>query len=226
MNPRPVDDCAGCASCGLFAALGPAERIRLEQFHLVRECRRGQVLFYQGEELPHLIGIQQGFVKLLKTDSLGREIVIRFLGPGDVAGFRPLLAGEPSAAAAECVTPARLCLVPRALFLEFATDCRPFARLLLGKLARELRESEERWLSQTRESAEQRVIRFLAQLAHRHVEAGGVRVEIPKLEIARAADVTPSTLSRILGRLSRRGLLTVESRALTLLPALSRPSLP
>ena len=213
--------CADDAGARLFSVLGPEERDRLRSQLVERSCRRGQVLFYQGEELSHLVCLRQGFVKLLKTDPSGQEIVIRFLGPGDVAGFRPLLAGEPSAAAAECVTAASLCLVPRALFLELAHENRPFSRLLLATLARELRESEERWFSRTRESAEQRVVRFLTQLGRREgLPAGSLRVEIPKLEIARAADVTPSTLSRILQRLARRGQLEVEPRCLVLRPPL------
>jgi len=223
MAESPATSTGGCpddAGSSLFNVLGEAERQRLGAHLVPRECRRGQVLFYQGEELSHLVCLRQGYVKLLKTDARGEEIVIRFLGPGDVAGFRPLLAGEPSAAAAECVTAVRLCLVPRALFLELAVECRPFSRLLLEKLARELRDSEERWFSRTRDSAEQRVVRFLCQLSHREGQVPGpVRVEIPKLEIARAADVTASTLSRILVRLSRRGLVSLEPRCLILHPA-------
>jgi CRP-like cAMP-binding protein len=218
---RSGNACAVDPGVGLFAVLGPEERERLDAHLVERSCRRGQILFYQGEELTHLVCLRQGFVKLLKTDPAGQEIVIRFLGPGDVAGFRPLLAGEPSAAAAECVTAARLSLVPRALVLELAHGCPAFSRLLLATLARELRESEERWFSRTRESAEQRVVRFLSQLGSRaEMSSLPFRVEIPKLEIARAADVTPSTLSRILQRLARRGHLQVEPRSLILRPPL------
>jgi len=209
----------GCAACsgaaGLFATLDEAQLRQLDRVRVDRECRRGQVLFYQGEELAHLVCVRRGHVKLLKTDTLGREMVIRFLGPGEVAGFRPLLAGEPSAAAAECVTDVACCLVPRSVFLEFVDHSRCFARHLLALLARELRESEDRWLARAAETAEGRVRRFLHQLCGREGATGvDVAVTVPKQEIARAADITPSTLSRILGRLAEAGLLRVEPRRL------------
>lgn len=220
-TPPSAQPCGACSGPGeLFSVLTEPERRQLRRLRIERDCRRGQVLFYQGEELPHLVCIQRGYVKLIKTDSQGREIVIRFLGPGEVTGFRPLLAGEPSAAAAECVTDARLCLLPRALFLHLAEECRPFARLLMSKLARELRESEERWLSRAGETAERRVSRFLAQLAGAESvreRPGPVWVDVPKGEIARAADVTVSTLSRVLARLAGRGLLRLEPRRIVLL---------
>jgi CRP/FNR family transcriptional regulator len=201
--------------------LGDEERRRVARLSTERNCRRGQVLFYQGEELAHLSCILHGHVKLFKTDPQGREMVIRFLGPGEVAGFRPLLADEPCAAAAECVTAARLRLVPRTLLLELVDSCRPFARHLLARLARELRESEERWLARQGESAERRVRRFLAQLAApgNPAAAATMLIDVPKFEIARAADITPSTLSRILGRLAQRGLIRVEPRGITVLAA-------
>lgn len=173
------------------------------------------MLFYKGESPSHLVCVLEGHLKLLKVDGQGREIVIRFLGPGDVTGFRPMLAGEPSAAVAECVTPTRLALVPRASFLRLVDECPAFSRHLL---ARELKESGERWLERSGDSAEERVRRFLAQLCRFTTgPREALRITVPKQEIALAADVTPFTLSRILGRLAAQGVLRVEPRALVLL---------
>lgn len=202
-----------------FRSVEPGPLARLEEETVLRECRRGQVLFYKGEVPGHLVCILEGHLKLLKVDGQGREIVIRFLGPGDVTGFRPMLAGEVSAAVAECVSPARLAMVPRAAFLRLVEECPAFSRSLLALLARELKESEERWLERSSDSAEERVRRFLIQLGRfqgEGAQADGVRVTVPKQEIALAADVTPFTLSRILGRLAALGVVKVEPRALVI----------
>ncbi|MDP2359649.1 MAG: Crp/Fnr family transcriptional regulator [bacterium] len=220
LDRNAADGCAACAGPGsFFSPLSDEEHTLVLARSSQRRCRRGQVLYFQGEELTHLFCVKSGQIKLLKTDARGHETVIRFLGPGDVTGFRPLLAGEATAAAAECVTAVDLCLVPRAVFLKLALESRPFSRHLLALLARELRDSEERWAARAGETASRRVARLLGQLMghDRAAGPGGVVIEVPKQEIARAVDVTPSTLSRILGRFAERGILQIGTRRLIIL---------
>ncbi len=210
-----------CSTCeaghrSILACLNPAQMKQLLAHKQEREYRKGQVIFYVGDELQHVFCIHSGFVKLYKVDRSGREMVIRFLGAGDVLGYRPILSNEPSAAEAECVVTCNVCLIPRSQFNDWLAESPELSTSLLRKLARDLRESEELWLIHASESAEVRLAHFLCQLVELSERAPGTvnssRITIPKTEIARAAGLTPSTLSRILAKFAQGGHIRLATR--------------
>ncbi|MBU1707932.1 Crp/Fnr family transcriptional regulator [bacterium] len=218
--PNTDLDCALCGSRerSVFCKLSNAELKRLQREKTVRYYRRGQIIFYQGDTPSALYCIHSGWVKLYKTTRQGEGTVIRLLGPGDIAAYRALLANEPFAATAETVEPAKICIISKQTFMEFARCQTDFPNQIIAKLASELRESEELWL-RSHETVEKRLARFIVWLLeHRSVEDKEdltVRIRLRRSEMAQAIGTTPETLSRTLKTFMERGIIKQSRTELT-----------
>lgn len=59
-----------------------------------RRFERGETLFLQGEPALLVHSVIGGRLRLVQTTEEGRQIIVRYVGPGEIAGFS-VLAGEP-----------------------------------------------------------------------------------------------------------------------------------
>jgi CRP/FNR family transcriptional regulator len=211
-----------CKSCGgrvngFFCTLADSQRKRVERTKSVERYRRGEVVFREGEPASAVYCIRTGAVKLYKLGSEGDEVVIRLLGPGDIMGYRPVLANDTFAATARALEDATVCRVARDVLLATLRESPELAMSLLGKLAHELRESEDQMVRRVVETVPQRTARFLIWLAESSAGMNDpVRFEtvLRREDMATVIGTTPETLSRILRDLERRQILGLSRRSI------------
>jgi CRP/FNR family transcriptional regulator len=173
----------------------------------------GQVIFSQGQPPLAIYCLASGAVKIYKASETGGLIIIRVLSPGDLIGYRAVLANEPYAATAEAIKPTTACVIPRESFVEILRTSPGLCERFLAKLARELRISEEQLLTVANEPVRRRLARLLLLM----LKAGGapVRANSPiptayrRNEMAQMIGTTPETLSRALRLMAGQGLIRV-----------------
>jgi CRP/FNR family transcriptional regulator len=186
---------------------------RFSRDMLVHLFRRGQTLFHAGDPAQSMHVIRAGRVRVFTTWRDGDEQVLRLLGPGEILGYRPILAGETYNASAEAVVDSQICIVPAGTVREMLRQDPDLAMRMLEKLARELRLSEELMMDLVHRPVGQRIARLLlslletgaAPLPEREISSS----EMTRQDMARMVGTTPETMSRTLRRLAQRGVLTV-----------------
>jgi CRP-like cAMP-binding protein len=187
---------------------------KLNKCKTTHEYKRGQAVFYEGNPPLAIYCIHSGMVKLFKTGYSGVEYVIRLLGPGEIIGFRALLAGEPFAATAQAVSDTQICIISKEDFLNLLNSSSQLSFNLMAKLAVDLRISEEKFLSRAQESVKQRTARMLLQLLETSNEFSDndSRISVPILrsEMAQVVGTTPETLSRTLRSLAQKQILRLN----------------
>jgi CRP/FNR family transcriptional regulator, polysaccharide utilization system transcription regulator len=214
VKPSP-DRCAVCKtrSTGLFCGLPAQARDRLEQGKTTHAFRRGQPVFYAGSSSQNLFVVRSGRVKVFRTWRGGEEQVLRLLGPGELLGYRPLLANEPYVASAEAVEDSTLCIIPAATVRELLRDVPGLALELLAKLARELRLSEDLMMDLIYRPIRQRAARLLLRLLEDNRDGDEPAViqsqHFRRQDMARMIGTTPETFSRTLRGFAQRGLVTL-----------------
>jgi CRP/FNR family transcriptional regulator len=160
--------------------------------------------------------IGAGVVKLYKSGKDDKRVAIRLLGPGEVVGYRALLADEPYAATAEAVETTVACTIPREAFEELLHSDACTAFRFMSKLAVELRISEDELVSRVQRSARQRIARFLLWVLDNVPDESqpGNRITLPLLreEIAQMVGTTPETLSRVFKEFDRGRILKVDRK--------------
>lgn len=213
-NKEPKCALCGSRSGGVFSRLSNSDLDKLDHEKIVRDYKRGQIVFYEGDTPSALYCIHSGCVKLYKIGKRNEETVIRLLDPADIAGYRALLADEPFAATAEAIVPSKICVISKQTFLDLAHCQNELANQLMAKLALELKESEEQWLIRSQETVRKRTARFLIQLHERRgkktEEDSKFRISLPRNEMAQAIGTTPETLSRTLHAFAERGIIQLS----------------
>ena len=215
MAKHSPDRCAVCKirSPGLICGLNRRIRDRVEQDRATHVFRRGQVIFFAGAPAHALYVVRSGRVKVFRTRRGGEEQVLRLLGPGEMLGYRPLLANEPYVASAEAVEDSTLCIIPAATLREVLHEQPATALELLAKLARELRLSEDLMMDLLHHPVRQRAARLLLMLLEDNRRAVEPEVlqshHLRRQDMARMIGTTPETFSRVLREFAQRGIVAL-----------------
>jgi CRP/FNR family transcriptional regulator, cyclic AMP receptor protein len=146
-----------------------------------RRYAAGVVIFHHGDEPGSVLLLLEGRVKLAIAGPQGKELILGFLGPGELLGDVAALDGRPRSATAEAVDAVRACVVPRADFERFASSRPEAALALMRSLAHRLRQADEQRLEFAAYDVVGRVARRLVDLCDRHGEpaAQGTLITLP-----------------------------------------------
>jgi CRP/FNR family transcriptional regulator len=195
--------------------------MKLNHEKTAHEYGRGQVIFYEGTPPLAIYCIHSGIVKLYKSGKNGTNIMIRILGPGEVIGYRALLASEAYAATAEAVDASTVCTITRNTIDELLKSDPRLILRLLSKLAAELRISEDQMVTRLQEPVRQRTARFLLWLRESLTDgsrrSNTISVPLLREEMAQMIGTTPETFSRTLRALSRDHLIAYDRKSISIL---------
>jgi CRP-like cAMP-binding protein len=172
----------------------------------------GRVLFNEGAPPLSVHCIRSGLVKITKVGSGGEEQILRILGPGEVVGYRAVLAREPYAATAQAVEETWVCTIPATTLDDLLRSSPQMAVDLLAKVARELRISEEVLIGIHHKTVRRRLAGALLLLASPSTEAtqaaGEAVVRLSRKDLGHLVGASPETISRTLRGLVQGGMVT------------------
>lgn len=224
-RPNGKLDCATCGSrvLGVLCSLDKAGLEECSEHKTTNQYKKGQVIFYEGNQSYGLYCIFAGRVKLYKTGVDGRQQIVRIAGPGDLLGYRSLFAEEPYAATAEVLEDATICCVDRNAFFPLLSKNPQLSLNIIRKLARELRDAEDLATSIAHRSVRERMAELLLMLKETYGKPAksGVRIDLQlsREEMADMIGVTQETAIRLLSEFKKDGLIDVKERDITVLDA-------
>ncbi|HSA60292.1 MAG TPA: Crp/Fnr family transcriptional regulator [bacterium] len=224
-RPNGKLDCATCGSrvLGVLCSLDKAGLEECSEHKTTNQYKKGQVIFYEGNQSYGLYCIFAGRVKLYKTGVDGRQQIVRIAGPGDLLGYRSLFAEEPYAATAEVLEDATICCVDRNAFFPLLSKNPQLSLNIIRKLARELRDAEDLATSIAHRSVRERMAELLLMLKETYGKPvkSGVRIDLQlsREEMADMIGVTQETAIRLLSEFKKDGLIDVKERDITVLDA-------
>jgi CRP-like cAMP-binding protein len=163
----------------------------------IREYRRGESIFTQGDTCEDVMYIQTGGIKLSVLSKTGREAVVGMLGPGDFFG-EGCLAGQPvRMGSATAITPSVILLVAKERMVRLLHRQHEMSdRFIAHMLARNIR-IEEDLVDQLFNSSEKRLARALLLLARYGKQESGQARLVPKISQETLAKMVGTTRSRV-----------------------------
>lgn len=182
--------------------------------------RRYTTLFSQGQESDSLFVIEDGLVKLTRTNGEGDHIILAMCGAGDIVGEEVLGGpGSTYASDAEVITPATIYRVPRETITRLVHQDIEFAQQLIHFLLRRRQSLAKKVELLCLHDVEYRILFYLAELSslvRPEAESDGYHVPITQAELAHLIGATRETTSTTLNQLEKRGLLKLSRRLLTI----------
>ncbi|MBI4125796.1 MAG: Crp/Fnr family transcriptional regulator [Deltaproteobacteria bacterium] len=220
----PSMHCQTCQSRGrsVFCDLSEAHLKELDQAKTTNHYKPRQVVFYEGNDPYGLYCIASGKIKIYKCDAQGHQQIVRLAGPGDLMGYRCLLADEPYSATAETIEEADICFVDKKTFFH-VLDTHPATALhVLSVLASDLGRAENKMVDLVHKNIRERLAELLLVFQTKYgqkAKNGGVRLNITltREELAELIGTTQESVIRLMSEFKQDGLIHVEGRTITLL---------
>ena len=156
-------------------------------------------------------------MQIANWSTTGREVAYAEVGKGAHVGELSAIDGLPRSASAVAQTPCRIASLPRAAFIELVETKHGVAMVLLRRLAKIIRENDERITELSTIGAMQRVYRELLRMAVPDPgrDGGLVIRELPTQEaLAARLGTTRETVARVLAQLSRAKITQRHGRTL------------
>jgi CRP/FNR family cyclic AMP-dependent transcriptional regulator len=183
--------------------------------------RRSVTVFSQGQAADALFFVEEGLIKLTRTNAFGDRIIVAMTGPGEFIG-EEVLSADPSnciyQAEAEVLTPVNLYRVPRdTIFRAIQTDPELSLALIDFLLQRRLAMARKVELLCLHD-VEYRILHYLSELAslvQPDNKEMPYQLPITQAELADLIGATRETTSTTLNQLERRGLVKLSRRLLT-----------
>ena len=197
----------------LFDGMSDDEVDALRRSMRVRELGEGERLFDFGQPPTQFFYLESGQVKLFRNSAEGGEKVIEVIGArqtfAEAVMFMQRVKGYP--VSAEAIAPSRVWAFDSATMVELLRGSADTCLNLLANLSIRLRHHVDEIERLTLHNATFRVVSFLLrQVPEGTVSGTEVHLSMPKNVLASRLGVQPETFSRILGRLTKQGLVRVH----------------
>ncbi len=183
------------------------------------QCRRNQVLFFEGTAADHIFSLRSGLVKMVKPLENGKERIIRMLLPGEIFGLETL-ADTTHSMNAVVLQDSDVCAVSRDHFFSFLQTNADIALEMVRFLVGELIKVRTGITTMSFKDARARVATFVLSLINAGEKGvpphGNCAVTLPlsSQEIGDILELSPETVSRAWTALSKSGVLDKRGRRL------------
>ena len=196
----------------LFNGISAESKFLLASVCRIREFKKKETLFHEGEPGRAVYYLAGGDVQLHKNTPDGKEIVIKIVKPEELFAEAILFEKDNYPVTAVALSAATALLIPK---LEFYTllDKPDFRNDFIAVLMQKLRYLGERIQLISAHTLEERLIIFLQEHFGKKER---IFCPLSKKDVAAAIGTTPETLSRLLLRLSESGALTWEGNIINL----------
>lgn len=198
----------------LFTGLDAAALQTVAREARERQVAKGDALFGQGEEALHGYVVGWGRLRLDQTTPDGQNVVLRYMGPGDLVGTVAVLRRVPFPATPLAVED---CLVLSWSAARISELMERFPRIALNAIAvigGRIEELQARLQEVATQRVERRIASALLRIANqsgRRIE-GGIEIPFPlsRQDLAEMTATTLHTVSRTLSAWDHEGI--IESR--------------
>jgi len=218
--PRPIDGRALLERIPVFAGLGRREIDSLLAITGTRKLRAREVLFRKGDDGATLYGIMRGRLRVVSGGD-PKEVILRFLDPGEVFGEIALLDSQPRSATIAAVDATELLTLHRRDFLPFVEQHPKVAIQLAAVLAQRLRTLSDAIEDAMTLSIPGRLAKKLLALAQTYGKPapGGTRIDLklPQHELGELVGATRESVNKQMRAWTTDGVIRVERGYITVL---------
>jgi CRP-like cAMP-binding protein len=198
-----------CSQSDLFAGIGrqkQADIFRAGQHRLVAS---GATLFQEGRQALLCYFVRKGRLKLTKVHEEGKEVIIRYINPGEITAAVAVFSGKNYPVTATAVGPTDVVGWNRETMLDLMSDHTPLAINFLHAVVERLDDIQSRYLELVAEHVQQRIARALLSIMRQSGRKtdDGILIDfaLSRQDLADYSGTTLYTVSRTLSTWEKKG---------------------
>ncbi len=185
-----------------------------------RPVHKGDKIFTDGQEMHALYAIRSGTFKSFTVNEQGEEQITGFHLAGDLLGF-DAIADTEHKSFAQALETSMVCEIPYNNLDKLSNTMPKLKKQVLRLMSNEIRTDQEMLTLLNRKNAEQRVATFIVSLSDRYhargLSASEFRLTMTRSDIGNYIGLTVETISRLLNRFHKNGLIKVDGKLITIL---------
>ena len=194
-------------------------RENLEELAMIvtdQEFKRGQVIFNEGDEGVGFFVVISGKIKIYKMSAEGKEQILHLPGPGETFAEVAVFTGSSYPAFAVTLEKSRLFFFPKKSFIDSISTNPSLAMNMLASLSMRLKRFSHMIEALSLKEVPGRLAAHLLYLSEQKDDTEVV-LDITKVHLASLLGTIPETLSRILGKMTKQGLIQINGPHITIL---------
>jgi len=184
-----------------------------------RPIHKGECVFSDGENMRSLYAIRSGSFKTYTIDENGEEQITGFHLAGDLLGF-DAIAEHTHVSFAKALETSMVCEIPYTNLDELSNTMPKLKMQVLRLMSQEIRADQDMLTLLNRKNAEQRLATFICTLSKRFQARGfsakEFRLSMTRSEIGNFIGLTVETISRLLNRFDKNGLIKIDGKYITI----------
>lgn len=175
---------------------GAAELKNIIAGRKIRQIKKKQVLYYEGDHPQGLYLIIEGAIRTFKLAEDGRELMMGLHKPDDYIGVNALLLDDAFTETAEAVDDSAVCLLPKEAIINLVNRYPDISMQFIKLLANNIKEKEDQLLELAYNSVRKRLAQVLVRLSKQLPDPS--QFKISRDELASMAGMATETVSRTL----------------------------
>jgi CRP/FNR family cyclic AMP-dependent transcriptional regulator len=216
-----IENCAECKlRCDDFFCDLPADVLRhFESLKYATVFPKGSMLFVEGQSPRGIFMLCAGRVKLSSSSASGKTLITHIAQPGEVLGLSATVSDASYDATAETIEPSQVNFIRRGDFMKFLSEESVACLRVAQHLSRAYRFATEqvRSLALSESTAEKlaNLILGWCDREGRRTERGiTLKLTLTHEEIAQLIGASRETVTRLLGDLKSRQVITIKGSTL------------
>ena len=213
----------------LDSVLTPLEREQVLDEMVVREYRKNELIYEEGDRPMHLLCLLSGKVKIYKDGVGGRSQIVRVVNAVEYFGYRAAFADENYVTAAAAFESSVIATIPIDLIRQLTVRNSQLSWFFLRRLAIALGRSDARTVNLTQKHIRGRLAESILFLKESYgVEEDGCTLSVypSREDMANLSNMTTSNAIRTLSVFVQEKLISLDGRKIKILdePALQKTS--
>ena len=187
-----------------------------------RPLQKGEHLYRQDQPFGSVFAVRSGSVKAYAITDNGQEQVTGFYFPGEVLGMDGI-AKNKYASSARAMETAAVCEIPFDKLGELSQRLPNLQRHFFQLMSQEIAEDQQLLTLLSKNTADQRVATLMLSISARNkrrkLSAANFRLPMSRTDIGNYLGLTVETVSRVLSRFQKLGVLAVDNKEINIVDA-------
>jgi CRP/FNR family transcriptional regulator, dissimilatory nitrate respiration regulator len=200
----------------LCKGLDDSELEKVAGIAKLRKLKKGEILFFEGDEATGFFLLLKGRVKVYKSSADGKEQILHQITPGQIFAEVAIFHGNHFPADCASIDNSLVAFFPKQSFLNLIEKSPQISLKIIGSLAAFLREFTIMVENLSLKEVPGRISWYLLQ-KYNDSDNPVIMLDITKAELAKHLGTLSETLSRGFRKLTDQEIIKVEKQKITIL---------